>query len=340
VDALIISDPGIIAVVKKVWPEAEIHLSTQANCTNWQSAKFWYDQGVKRVILGREATLEEIREIKKRVPKLDLEVFVHGAMCMSYSGRCFLSKYFVDRSGNLGDCVQPCRWKFNTKATNKNDEELEGERLFIAEERRPDQSLELVEEEHGSYILNSKDLCLLKYLKDLRDAGVMSFKIEGRAKSAYYQAMVAGIYSRMVNNLDTITTREINKLYKELETKIISRGFTTGFILGEKGEEDTENPHKKIDWQFCGVVVSSDDNKKTSENERVFVKVHNQIRLGDEIEIVMPHYEIKKIKVKKMLDSVTGEELSEAHGGAGGKIIELKIKGGVPEFSVLRRKLV
>ncbi len=340
VDALIISDPGIISVVKKVWPEAEIHLSTQANCTNWQAAKFWHDLGVKRVILGREATLDEIREIKKRVPKLDLEVFVHGAMCMSYSGRCFLSKYFVDRSGNLGDCVQPCRWKYNTKTTNKDDEELNGERLFIAEERRGDQPLELVEEEHGSYILNSKDLCLLKYIKDLREAGVMSFKIEGRAKSAYYQAMVAGIYSRVVNNLDTITTREINKLYKELETKIISRGFTTGFILGEKGEEDTENPHKKIDWQFCGVVVDLDSEKVTNGNERVFVKVHNQIRLGDEIEIVMPNYEIKKIKVKKMLDSATGEEISEAHGGAGGKIIELAIKGGVPEFSVLRRKLV
>ncbi|MDO8260765.1 MAG: U32 family peptidase, partial [Candidatus Magasanikbacteria bacterium] len=119
VDALIISDPGIIYLVKEIWPEAEIHLSTQANCTNWRAAKFWYDLGIKRVILGRETTLSDIKEIKKKVPKLDLEVFVHGAMCMAYSGRCFLSKYFVDRSGNLGDCVQPCRWKYNINQKSK-----------------------------------------------------------------------------------------------------------------------------------------------------------------------------------------------------------------------------
>ncbi|MDO8260593.1 MAG: U32 family peptidase C-terminal domain-containing protein, partial [Candidatus Magasanikbacteria bacterium] len=246
-----------------------------------------------------------------------------------------------DRSGNLGDCVQPCRWKYNInqKSKCKNQNEENEEALFITEEKRPNQPLEIVEEEHGSYILNSKDLCLLKYLKDLRDAGVMSFKIEGRAKSAYYQALTAGIYSRVTHNLNNITNQEINKLYKELETKITNRGYTNGFILGGKAEQDTENPHQKIDWQFCGVVINLDNKKTVTGNSRIFVKVHNVIKIGDEIEIVLPQYEIKKLKVKKIIDTKNDQEISEAHGGAGGKIVELELKGGAPEFSVLRRKV-
>ena len=214
VDALIISDPGIIMMVKSIWPKAEIHLSTQANCTNWQSARFWYKQGIKRVILGRETTLEEIKEIKKKVPKLELEVFVHGAMCMAYSGRCFLSKHFVDRSGNLGDCVQPCRWNY-----------------FISEEKRPNEPLEIVEEKHGSYILNSRDLCLIEYLDELARAGVDSFKIEGRAKSVYYQAVVANSYRQAVCSLQSANTKLkkieykkfARKLFNELNTRLVHR---------------------------------------------------------------------------------------------------------------------
>src|SRR3989339_896843 len=146
VDALIISDPGVIEIVKEIWPEVEIHLSTQANCTNWQAAKFWQAQGVKRIILGRETTLPEIKMIHKKCPDLELEYFVHGAMCMAYSGRCFLSKYYADRSANLGDCVQPCRWKGDVRS----------EKLEVRNEKGDE--FEIVEEEHGSYILNSKDL--------------------------------------------------------------------------------------------------------------------------------------------------------------------------------------
>ena len=176
---------------------------------------------------------------------------------------------------------------------------------------------------------------MLKYLRDLRDAGVMSFKIEGRAKSAYYQAMVAGIYARVLRDWKTITKTEINKLYRDLENKIVSRGFTTGFILGGKGEQDTENPHRKIDWQFCGVVGPQE---KDAPN-KIVVKVHNEIRLGDELEIVLPFYEIKKMKVKKMWDAKNGAEITEAHGGAGGKNVILELNGGVLEFSVIRRRV-
>lgn len=331
VDALIASDPGIIQTIKEVWPKAEIHLSTQANCTNWQSAKFWYEQGVKRIILGREVTLEEIKEIHENVPEVDLEYFVHGAMCMSYSGRCFLSKYFVDRSGNLGDCVQPCRWKY-----------------YISEEKREGEPLELVEEQHGSYILNSKDLCLLRHLKELKDAGIISFKIEGRAKSSYYQAVVAGIYAQAIENLDKDDKASEDFLMDELENKITHRGYTKGFLLGEEADQEIEATHKKIDWEFCGVVIlhsfgfaqdKPNSSPKQEEGNIIAVKVHNTIKVGDEVEIVRPHYNILRLKIEKMIDSQNGEELTEAHGGAGGKVVSIAVSEAVPVLSVLRRKL-
>ena len=326
VDALIVSDPGVIVLIKQEWKDAQIHLSTQANSTNWMSVKFWHDSGVSRVILGRETTLEEIKEIHKRVPNVELEVFIHGALRMAYSGRCFLSKYFVDRSGNLGDCVQPCRWKY-----------------YLIEEKRPDMPLEIIEEEHGSYILNSKDLNLLRHVKDLIDAGIVSLKIEGRAKSVYYQAMINGIYSHAIENRENIAQKKIDFLYKELENKIINRGYTTGFILNEKADQDIENTHQKINWEFCGIVINSNEVKikskklKTNKNQ-IFIKVHNCIRLNDEIEIIIPKYNVIKIKPKKIINAENGEELSEVHGGQK-KIIILEINKKIPEFSVLRRKI-
>ncbi|MDA3840052.1 MAG: U32 family peptidase C-terminal domain-containing protein [Patescibacteria group bacterium] len=330
VDALIASDPGVIATIKKVWPKAEIHLSTQANCTNWQSAKFWYDQGIKRVILGREVTLKEIKEIKKRVPKIELEYFVHGAMCMAYSGRCFLSKHFVDKSANLGDCVQPCRWNF-----------------FISEEKRPGMPLEIVEEEHGTYILNSKDLCLIKHLDKLKEAGVESFKIEGRAKSIYYLATVVGAYNKAINMLNTSTSstpedgqaargkKEINKLYKELFDKLVHRGYTTGFLLGEKADENRDNSHILGSWEFCGEVVAS---KKHKTKYETVVRVHNSMKIGYSIEMLTPAYEIVKMKITKLFDIKKDEFIESAHGGQGTEvIIETKVK--IPQGSVVRRKL-
>lgn len=323
VDALIAADPGVIQIIKNVWPQAEIHLSTQANCTNWQAAKFWHDLGVQRVVLGREVTLSEIKEIKKRVPKLELEYFIHGAMCMAYSGRCFLSKHFVDKSANLGDCVQPCRWKYN-----------------ITEEKRPNSPLEIVEEEHGTYILNSKDLMLLDYLEDLIDAGVTSFKIEGRAKSVYYQAMIAGIYRRAIDLLLTDkkeAKKEIKKMKKDLEEKIVSRGFTTGFLVGDKADEDTENTHQVISWEFCGQVVQA--STKKGKSFLTLIKVHNVIKVGDEIEFVMPFYDVRKMKLKKLYDVKTEELIEKAHGGQE-KMVLIETNFEVPEFSVLRRKVI
>jgi putative protease len=326
IDALIVSDPGIIALVKKNWPKAEIHLSTQANCTNLEAVKFWAGQGLKRIILGREVTLKEIKEIHQAVPKIELEYFIHGAMCMAYSGRCFLSKLLVDRSGNLGDCAQPCRWAYDvTLKTGNHPEELE-----------------LVEEQHGTYLLNSKDLCLINHLQELVAAGITSFKIEGRAKSVYYQATVCGIYRRALELIKKKTPvaklkKELDYLFKELETKLVHRGYTTGFLLGNRAEQNIADSHNASDWEFCGQVLRSE----TAEDGkiRVYFQVHNTIKVGAEVEIIRPNYDIINLKIKNLWDEKKDTVLTEAHGG--GKQIayfELNKKiGAFPALTVLRR---
>jgi len=330
-DALIVSDPGILRLIKKYWPDAEIHLSTQANCTNAEAARFWAEQGVTRIVLGREVTLKEIKEIHKAVPQVELEYFVHGAMCMAYSGRCFLSKLFVNRSGNLGDCAQPCRWQYDVGH-------------YSLKAGGHEEELELVEEKHGAYILNSRDLCLIKQLPELVKAGVTSFKIEGRAKSVYYQAVVCAAYRRgldlaMKRLSKAELNRELNALYRELETKLIHRGYTTGFLLGEKAEQNIEDSHNKSAWEFCGQVLANETSKKGSQLVRC--KVHNTIKVGDNIEILLPGQDIIKIKLRHLLDAKTSEEITEAHGGGGGAEILLEPPANsseVPIFSVLRRK--
>lgn len=321
-DALIISDPGILSLIKKYCPKIDIHLSTQANCTNYEAVIFWQKQGVKRIILGREVTLEEIKEIHKKCPKIELEYFVHGAMCMAYSGRCFLSKDFIDRSANLGDCVQPCRWEYDIFIKAKGHQE----------------ELELIKEKHGSYLLNSKDLCLIKSIPDLIKAGVSSFKIEGRAKSVYYLANIVGIYKKAL-----LEPKKINFLYKELLNKVTHRGYTTGFLLNKKGEQNIEDSHFVSDWEFCGQVVENEVKKdKNKYLNKLRIKVHNTIKMGDKIEIVLPNYDIIKLEVKQLFDYKTKNKINEAHGGGGGQEIVLEISSNkkIPELSVLRRFVV
>lgn len=330
-DALIVSDPGIIALVKKAWPKAEIHLSTQANCTNSEAVRFWAKQGVKRIILGREVTLKEIKEIHRTVPKIELEYFIHGAMCMAYSGRCFLSKLLVDRSANLGDCAQPCRWEYDVSEhrlkTGGHVEELE-----------------LVEERHGTYLLNSKDLCLIKHLQELKEAGIVSFKIEGRAKSVYYQATVVGIYRRALNFLSkrvsAVTRRkELAYLASELETKLVHRGYTTGFLLNDKADQNIIDSHNKSDWEFCGQAVRAGQVKNGVC--QVYFQVHNTVKIDEEVELIRPDYDIIKLRPKQLWDAKTGQEIAEAHGGGGGQIAILELPqsvGIIPELTVIRRK--
>ncbi len=259
-DAFVASDAGVIEIIKKTLPKAIIHLSTQANTTNWQAAKFWREQGVKRIVLARELNLEEIKEIHEKVPGLELEYFVHGAMCMAYSGRCLLSSWQVGRSSNLGDCAQNCRWKYK-----------------LVEEKRPDEYIPVEQDKQGSYLLNSKDLCLIEYLDDLKSAGITSFKIEGRAKSVYYLSQVVKAYRAAINinsddkkitSLPTIVGKEVIDRNKKIKArkikklkndlmKLSNRTFTTGFLFGEcrfKGQE-TRFSHTEEKYEFAGEVI-------------------------------------------------------------------------------------
>lgn len=323
-DGLIVSDPGVLEIIKEHWPQASIHLSTQANCINWRAARFWERQGVGRIILGREVILPEIKEINIECPNVELEYFVHGAMCMAYSGRCFLSKYFRNRSANLGDCAHPCRWSY-----------------YIQEKQDSNSLLEVVEDEKGSYILNSRDLCLIKHLEDLVKVGVRSFKIEGRTKSVYYVGTVVGAYRRAIDVLHDKKmsakekSREIDFLYKELKDKLVNRGYSSGFLLGGKGEQNTEAAANKSNWQFCGEVLGG--KRISSEEYKVRIKVHNNIKKGEELEILRPSYDIIKISPAKIWNAETGEEMEEAHGGGSGHIIYIYCNQNIPKYSVVRK---
>ncbi|HUT22423.1 MAG TPA: U32 family peptidase C-terminal domain-containing protein [Candidatus Bipolaricaulota bacterium] len=357
-DALIVSDPGVLTLIKEIWPEAEIHLSTQANCTNWRAAKFWFDQGVKRIILAREVTLDQIKEIHEKVPEVELEAFVHGAMCVSYSGRCLLSKYFMNQSANLGDCTQPCRWEYKIKnkisKIKKMDDilmegkspaeslpfrSLENKRsdFYIEEVKRPGEFLEITEDEHGTYILNSKDLCLIEYLKDLAKAGVSSFKIEGRAKSVYYAATATKAYRQAIDSINEKDFKNIAARLKEELKKNINRGFTTGFLFGKENvEQRYESGHEGCDYEFVGMVTNTKNDEITNNYKYAEVKVHNVIKIGDEVELVAPKGENFSMTIKEMFDSKTKEPLTEAHGGQGLSVL-IGLDRPAPEFTVLRK---
>ena len=222
-DALIISDPGVFAIAKRVLPEMELHVSTQANNTNYGTYLFWYQQGAKRVVSARELSLKEIREIRARIPEdMEIESFMHGAMCISYSGRCLLSNFFTGRDANQGACTHPCRWKYS-----------------IVEETRPGEYMPVYENERGTYIFNSKDLCMIEHIPELIDAGIDSFKIEGRMKTALYVATVARTYRKAIDDFkkDPELYRQNMEWYKEEIGKCTYREFTTGFYFGKPGAD-------------------------------------------------------------------------------------------------------
>ncbi len=328
-DAVLISDPGILELVKEKLPEIEIHLSTQANATNWRAVKFWADQGIRRVVLAREVTLEEIREIKKENPNVELEYFVHGAMCMSYSGRCMLSKWMRGRSANLGDCVQPCRWEY--KKINVVDHQKEFE-------------MEVEEDGQGTYFFNSKDLNLLSHLKDLADAGVESFKIEGRNKSVYYLAVVVRAYSRIMKHELRIKNGEEKKKYEEVLKEemenlnsLFHRGYTAGFLLGNEPDHNFENSHNESEWEFVGEVINRCESTNNANKRMVEIKPHNAIYLGDEIEIVDQKGN-HLAKLKKIFNEDMQEALS-AHGGQGKNYFLQIDKKDIQPFSLIRKKI-
>lgn len=293
VDAVIISDLGIFSFVHTHFPNLEIHISTQANTTNSYAAKMWQQLGASRVVLARELDINEIQKISKENPDLELEAFVHGAMCISYSGRCLLSNYLTNRDSNHGECVQACRWKYS-----------------VTEEQRPDDHFDLEEDERGTYIFNSKDLCLIEYLDQITEAGIDSLKVEGRMKSPYYVATVINAYRRALNHLEDC--RKNNKKYKvpaelkaELE-KASHRKYTTGFMFSDGNP--TQNYESSIQEQsskFMAIVLAKEDN-------RILVEQRNKFATGDSLEILSPSVEFNKLlKIDRMEDEL-GNEVVEA----------------------------
>ena len=351
-DAFIISDLGVIEIVKKILPKVKIHLSTQANTTNWQAAKAWRKMGVNRIVLARELNLEEIKEIHHKVPRLELECFTHGAMCMAYSGRCFLSAWQTGRSSNLGDCAQNCRWKYQ-----------------LVEEKRPDEYIPVEQDQHGSYLLNSKDLCLIEYLDELKNAGITSFKIEGRAKSVYYLSQVVKIYrtaidrsfknnNKKITSLLTAVSKEVINKKEKIEMKklkgdlkkLLNRTFTTGFLFDEckyKGQE-TKFSHIKEEYVFVGEVIISKDNSsgnrvsgtRNSVSKRILIKikVHNAIFAGDRVEFIQPKGDNFFCKIKNIYECGTLEKLKSAHGGQE-RTVYIEVSKIPETFSILRKKV-
>lgn len=293
VDAVIFSDPGIFDLLRQEAPEMELHLSTQANNTNWRSAAFWYRMGVKRVILARELSLHEISEISQNVPQeLELEMFVHGSMCISYSGRCLLSNYMADRDSNRGLCAHPCRWKYH-----------------LVEEKRPGEYMPVFENERGTYIFNSKDLCLIEHIPEIIDSGVTSLKIEGRMKSSYYVATVVKAYREALDAyaVDPQNYR-YDKAWLEEMSKASHREYTTGFYSGKPtGKEQIYESGSYIrEYDFVGLIASYD-----AASGIATIEQRNRFARGEELEVVAPRgtYHIQKVHSMKNAD---GESIDVA----------------------------
>ena len=266
-DAVIVSDFGVINLVKKYMPETPLHISTQTNTLNYESVKFWRDFGASRVILARELAIKDIAEIRRRVPDIELESFIHGSQCVSFSGRCLLSDYFTngERKANHGNCSQPCRWSYK-----------------LVESTRPDQYYEINQDERGSHILSPKDLCLVEHLKELIDAGVDSLKVEGRTKSLYYVSAVAKTYRNALDELKQNPDADMHKYFIELQ-KVGNRGYTTGFALGENTPDSYSY---NISKGLAGADFLFEFHGK--QDDSYLVKIKNKIYLNDEVEIITP----------------------------------------------------
>lgn len=320
-NAFIISDPGLASITKELAPEIPIHLSVQANCMNWQSVKFWQKSlGVERVILSRELSINEIAEIKQRVPEMELEAFVHGSICIAYSGRCLLSSYMDKRDANQGVCDNSCREKYH----------LHEQDYYIEDKLNNTGELYQIEEdEHGTYILNAKDLCMVEHLKPLIDAGVISFKVEGRTKSEFYAAMVARSYRGALD--DIIAGRPYNPIWREELNKLSNRGYHTAFMMGNPSSEgqnyNTSNQYNdKI--KLLGIVSES------LSSGHILVDIKNKISTGQKLSALSPDGSQSDITVDS-ITTQTGESKSEVHSGSGKFFIKFKNLKNISERSLL-----
>ena len=316
-DALIISDPGMFSIARQVWPEAEIHISTQANNTNYMTYRFWWEQGAKRVVSARELSLEEIREIRENIPEeMEIESFVHGAMCISYSGRCLLSNYFTGRDANQGECTHPCRWKY-----------------AVMEESRPGEYLPVYENERGIFIFNSRDLCMIEHIPELMEAGIDSFKIEGRMKTALYVATVARTYRKAIDDYLRSEEEYRNNLpwYRDEIAKCTYRQFTTGFYFGKPSEQAQiyDNNTYVSEYIYLGIVGA------VREDGLARIEQRNKFCTGDEIEIMKPDGRNIPVKVERILDEEGNEVESAPHPR---QVLFLQLSAAPEQYDILRVK--
>lgn len=322
VDAIIASDGGVIQKIREIAPNIEIHVSTQANVVSYHAAKFWYDNGAKRVILGRETSKDQIQEIMKNKPEdLEVEMFIHGALCWAYSGRCFLSEYLSCRSANLGDCSQSCRWAYN---------------MYLEEKNKPGNLMPVETDENGTYILSSKDLCLIKEIPQIIEMGVDSLKIEGRLKTEYYLASVVNVYRNAIDDyMANPEGYDYTKYLKELE-KVKTRGLTTFYFNDRNNKDFQEYEGKQYnpDYEFGGKIL-----EEKSANSRVLIEIKNKLSVGDTLELIIPN-EIKPqaFAIEKLYDSETNEEISTVNPGKQGQTVILEIPFEVKKGWILRRK--
>jgi len=336
-DALIMADPGLIMMAREQWPDMPIHLSVQANTVNFAAVKFWQKMGVERVILSRELSLDEIAEIRQECPDMELEVFVHGALCIAYSGRCLLSGYFNHRDPNQGTCTNSCRWKYDTKPAHENAEgdfvldggaismddlntstancggaerhPLADEVYFLEEEGRPGELMPVMEDEHGTYIMNSKDLRAIEHIQRLVEIGVDSLKIEGRTKSHYYVARTAQTYKQAIN--DAVAGKAFQPELIGVLENLANRGYTDGFYQRHHTHEQQNyitGYSKSHQQQFCGEIRNYDESTGMAE-----ILVKNKFSVGDKLEFIHPDGN-HDIIVERMED-MQGHEMQEASGG-------------------------
>ena len=316
-DALIISDPGVFTIAKEVCPEIDIHISTQSNNVNYMTFRFWKEQGATRVVTARELSLEEIGDIRKNIPDdFEIETFVHGAMCISYSGRCLLSHYFTGRDANLGACTHPCRWKY-----------------YIMEEKRPGEFLPVEENERGTYIFNSKDLCMIEHIPELVNAGIDSFKIEGRMKTALYVAVVSRMYRQAIDDYFEDPQKYIDNIpyYKKEIAKCTYRQFTTGFFFGPTTHDSQiyDNNTYVKGYEYLGTIHES------LEDGRGVFEQKNKFCVGDEVEIMKPTGENIVTKVLSMQDE-KGENVDCCpHPG---QRITLQTECTLQEYDIIRKE--
>ena len=311
VDALIVADLGAFTLAGKYAPHCQRHISTQQSIANYECAQAWFDLGAQRVVLARECSLEEVRTIRQKVdPKLEIETFGHGAMCVSYSGRCLLSNYMTGRDSNRGACAQPCRYQY-----------------ALMEKKRPGEYFPVFEDEKGTYILNSRDMCTIDHLKDLMDAGIDCIKIEGRAKSSYYAAVVTGAYRHCID--DIYAGREIDPVWRDEVDHVSHRIYSTGFYYGYPGQY-TEHSRYIREWQVVAKVESCD------ENGLAVCSLNNKFRAGDELEIVGPDLRPFPITAPMMAD-LEGNPLEEPRTPQ--MKFTMQLPKAVPAFSILRRSV-